>query len=110
MGKRIIVQARGKGSNTYRVRKRAFRYKLKYPRKLSGEGTVISLLNSTGHTAPLAKIKYNEGFFYIPAFKQMIENQKINFDEKIERGNILKLGDIPLKTQIYDIESRPGDG
>ena len=25
-------------------------------------------------------------------------------------GNILRLGDIPVKTQIYNVESRPGDG
>ena len=110
MGKRIIVQARGKGSKTYRVRRRAFRYKLQYPRELVGEGNVISLLNSTGHTAPLAKIKYSEGVFYMPAFKGMVENQKISFDGKIEGGSILKLKNIPLKTQIYNIESRPGDG
>ena len=84
MGKRIIVQARGKGSNTYKVRKRAFRYKLQYPKKLSGEGNVIKLLNSPGHTAPLAKIKYYGGIFYMPAFKGMLEGQKINFGESEE--------------------------
>ena len=110
MGKRIISQARGKGSHTYRVKKKAFRYKLQFPKKLEGEGIVIKLLDSAGHTAPLAKIKYNEGIFYIPAFKGMIEGQKIFFGKEIKDGNILKLKDIPIKTKIYSIESRPGDG
>lgn len=123
MGKRIIVQARGKGSNTYRVNKRAFRYKLQYPKELSGEGSVVGLFNSVAHTCPLAKIKYEKGFFYIPAFEGMIEGQKINFEEKEinakskvsskeepKAGNIMKLKDIPVKTKIYHIESRPGDG
>jgi len=110
MGKRIIVQARGKGSHTYRVKKRAFRYKLQFPKKLEGEGVVIKLLNSSGHTAPLAKIKYNEGTFYIPAFKGMIEGQKIYFGKELKEGNILQLKDIPVKTKIYQLESRPGDG
>jgi len=111
MGKRIIQQARGKGSFTYRVKRKAFRYKLQYPKKLEGEGKVIKLLNSAGHTAPLAKIKYEKELFYIPAFKGMIEGQKIRFNSKeIAQGNIQKLKDIPLKTQIYNLESRPGDG
>jgi large subunit ribosomal protein L2 len=111
MGKRIIQQARGKGSSTYRVKRKAFRYKLQYPKKLEGEGKVVKLFNSAGHTAPLAKITYEKESFFIPAFKGMVEGQKIYFDKKeISLGNILKLKEIPLKTKIYNIESRPGDG
>ena len=111
MGKRIIQQARGHGSSTYRVRKKAFKHKIKYPKKLEGEGTVVKLLDSGGHSAPLAKIKYKEGVFFIPGFNKMFEGQKINFESKeIKDGNIMKLQDVPLKTQIYCIESRPGDG
>jgi len=111
MGKRIIQQARGHGSFSYRVRRSAFRFKLKYPRELIGEGTVIKLFNSAGHSAPLAKIKYDKGIFYIPACKGMIEGQKIKFEgNEINNGNILQLKDIPIKTPVYDIENRPGDG
>jgi len=110
MGKRIITQARGHGSFSYRVRRNAYRFKLKYPRELIGEGTVVELFNSPGHSAPLAKIKYDKGMFYIPACKGMIEGQKIKFGEEVKDGNILQLKDIPIKTYIYDIESRPGDG
>ncbi|OGJ13076.1 hypothetical protein A3K82_03485 [Candidatus Pacearchaeota archaeon RBG_19FT_COMBO_34_9] len=111
MGKRIIVQARGHGSFSYRVRRRAFVYRLKYPRELKGEGTVLKLINSIGHSAPLAKIKYNDGIFYIPACKGMIEEQKIKFEgNEINNGNILQLKNIPIKTSIYCIENKPGDG
>src|SRR3989338_675125 len=111
MGKRIIQQARGKGSGTYRVRRRAYRYELKYPSSLNGEGTVVKLLNSAAHTAPLAKILHNKNVFFIPAFEGMIEGQKISFNSgEIKNGNILKIGNIPVKTTIYCIESRPGDG
>ncbi|VVB83613.1 50S ribosomal protein L2 [uncultured archaeon] len=111
MGKRIIVQARGHGSFSYRVRRSAFRIRLKYPRALIGEGEVAELINSSGHTAPLAKIKYNGECFHIPAFNGMIEGQKISFEGKeVKDGNIMRLKDIPIKTKVYDIESRPGDG
>lgn len=110
MAKRIIVQRRGRGTNPYKVKKKAFIYKLKYPANLSGEATVSKLINSAGHTAPLAKINYKNGNFYMPAFDGMIEGQKIIFDKQITNGNILELIDIPVKTKIYNIESNPNDG
>jgi large subunit ribosomal protein L2 len=113
MGKRIIQQRRGRGGFTYRVRKKAFRHKLQYPRKIEGEGIIIRLFNSSGHSSPLAKIRMIKTgeIFYIPAFKGMIEGNKINFDEKeIKDGMIKPLGEIPIKTSIYCIESNPGDG
>ncbi len=111
MGKRIIQQARGHGSSTYRVKKKAFIYKLQYPKYLLGEGEIAKLFDSGAHSAPLAKIKWEKGFFYIPAFKGMVEGEKINFNSKeIKPGNILKLSEIPMQTPIYNIESRPGDG
>jgi large subunit ribosomal protein L2 len=110
MGKRIIQQARGHGSSTYRVKPTAFVYKIQYPKFLEGEGTVVRLLNSSAHSAPLAKVVYNREAFYIPAFNGMVEGQKISFNEGIQPGNILPLGKIPIKTSIYCIESRPGDG
>ena len=111
MGKRIIQQARGKGSFSYRVSSKVYRYKIQYPRVLDGEGTIVKLLNSPAHSAPLAKVAYSEGSFYIPAFKGMIEGQKIKLNSnEITDGNIVKLKDIPIKTHIYCIESRPCDG
>ncbi len=111
MAKRIIQQRRGRGTSTYRVSKKAFRYKIGYPQKAEGEGTVIKLINSAAHTCPLAKIKYSEGTFFIPAFKGMYEGQKIQLNsEKAEKGNIMKVGDIPLKIKLYNIEARVGDG
>lgn len=111
MAKRIISQARGKGSGTYRVRRRAFRFEPKYPSQISGEGTVVKLVNSPAHTAPLAKIHWKNGVFFNMAFKGMIEGQKINLNGKeIKEGNIVELGVVPVKTFVYNIESNPRDG
>lgn len=111
MGKRIIQQRRGKGSRTYKVNRRIFRYKVGYPKQLSKEGIVLRLFNSGAHSCPLAKIKYDKGSFYIPAFKGMVEGQKVSFGgTEVKEGNIMQLKDIPVKTSIYAIESNPGDG
>jgi len=113
MGKTIIQQARGHGSLSYRVKKQAFRYRIQYPRYLEGEGQVIKLMNSRAHSAPLSKIKFAKGIFYTPAAKGMIEGSKIGFERKAEEikdGDILRVRDIPVKSKVYNIESRPGDG
>jgi len=71
------------------------------------------LINSAGHSAPIAKVTQAEKTFYIPAFDGMIEGQKLNLSgsgEKMDEGSILQLGKIPVKSYVYSIESRPGDG
>ena len=110
MGKRIITQRRGRGTHTYKVRRKAFRFRLQYPKKLEGEGTVVKLFNSAAHTSPLAKVAYSEGSFFMPAFKGMFEDQKINFNGKGSEGEIAEIGSLPVKTKVFNIESRPGDG
>lgn len=111
MGKRIIQQARGHGSPTYRVRVNAYKIRLGFPRTLDNSGKVIKLLNSRAHSAPIAKIKMDSGIFFIPAFKGMIEGQKIDFgDNNNHEGNIMPVRDISPKTPIYCIEAKPGDG
>jgi large subunit ribosomal protein L2 len=111
MGKRIISQRRGRGTSTYRVRKKAFRFKPQFPQKISGSGKVVLLRDSAAHSCPLARIKAGKEMFYIPAFKGMFEGQDIKLDSKeIKEGNIEQLGNIPVKTRIYCIELHPGDG
>lgn len=114
MGKRIIMQRRGRGGNTYRASKRAYVYKIQVPANLTGEGKVVSLFNSKAHSAPLAKIQYTKDkkvdYFFIPAAKNMYEGQVLSFDGKIENGNVVRVKDVDPKTPIYCIESRPGDG
>ncbi len=113
MGKRIIQQARGKGSSTYRVKKKAFNKRIHYPRNIQGEAKVVKIISSSAHTSPLAKVANKQGSFYIPAFKGMFESQSIYFEpenKEIKSGNVLKLKNIPVGTRIYCIESNPGDG
>lgn len=109
MGKRIISQARGHGSLTYRVRRKAFKHKIKYPQKLEGVGKIVKLIHSAGHSAPLAKIKAGKDIFINLASEKAYEEQEIDF-AKVGIGSVMSLKDIPVKTQIYNIEARPKDG
>jgi large subunit ribosomal protein L2 len=110
MGKRIIQQARGKGSLTYRVRPKAYSRRIKYPMQ-SGEAEIVSIEHSAGHSAPLLKIKINNLLFYNPAFNGAFVGQKIKILSNEEKeGNILTLKQISQGVPIYNIEINPGDG
>ena len=116
MGKRITQQARGKGSLTFKVRPRAYRYKVSYPKlNASGNGKIIKLFNSLGHSAPLIKVKIEKEVFMIPAASGIYEGQEIMINEQRESkvpeiGDILKLNDIPQGTNVFNIEIVPGAG
>ncbi|MBI2448669.1 50S ribosomal protein L2 [Candidatus Pacearchaeota archaeon] len=111
MGKRIIQQARGHGSLTYRVRKQAYKYRIGYP-IADGKGNVIDIINSPAHSAPLSKIMIDNKIFYIPAAKGIYVGQEIAVGKgkNIGTGDILMLDDIPIGTKVFNIESVPYDG
>ena len=109
MGKRIISQARGHGSLSYRVRKKAYQYKIKYPMS-EGEAEILDILHSPAHTAPLMKMKVGQEIFYNPAFNGAIVGQKIMINGPAQQGNILMLKNVPPGIQVYNLENNPGDG
>ncbi len=112
MGKRIIQQARGHGSFTYRVRKSAFRIKPGYGKDLKSgeEWEVIKLIHSPGHSAPIAKFKSSDNrIFFNFAVNGLYVGQKIKIDGH-ENGDIGKVGDLKNGTEVFNIESKSKDG
>ena len=112
MGKRIIQQARGKGSHTYRVRRKAFSVKPYYPSDLeqSEEWVVVKLISSAGHSAPIVRLRNKQGkIFHNIAGNLIYEGQKIKING-YDKGDIAMLGDLKNRTKIFNIENRPGDG
>ena len=110
MGKRIISQARGKGSLSYRVRARAFIYKIKYPMH-EGPAKILKLIHSAAHSAPLMKIQVGKEIFFNPAFDKAYETQDIVIGgADVKDGNILMLKSVPVNTSVYNVERNPGDG
>lgn len=110
MGKRIISQARGHGSLTYRVKKSAFSVKPSYPNKIGEDLKIIKLLSSAGHTAPIIKIQDENGkIFYNLAANNSFEGQKIMFGGE-NLGDISTLGQLKTGSKIFNIENSPKDG
>lgn len=110
MGKSIIQQARGKGSLSYRVRKKAFIYRIEYPRS-EGKAIIERVLHSAAHSSPLIKVKLGKELFFNSAFDGAVEKETIVVGgNEIKEGNIISLNNIPVGTKIYNIERNPGDG
>jgi large subunit ribosomal protein L2 len=131
MAKRITSQARGKGSLTFRVKPRAYRHKITYPSiNAQGPAKIIALINSAGHSSPLAEIEVKMDVskgskdasgikekqrFIVPAADGVYEGQEIYLGKRPENaapinGDILNLKDIVIGTKIFNIESIPGMG
>lgn len=111
MGKNLIQQKRGKGSPTYK------RHSFNSPgtAKVTGRGTakVLDLFHSRFHTAPLAKVKYqngDEGFLIANEGLKVGQNVQIGDEVPLESGNTLPLKNLPEGSFVYNIEKQPGDG
>ncbi|MBI4147789.1 50S ribosomal protein L2 [Candidatus Woesearchaeota archaeon] len=113
MGKSLIQQARGKGGPSYVAR--SFRYKssAKHP-ATARNGTITDFVKCPGHSAPLAEVTYEDGtiaFLIAPEGVRVGDpiNATPQADPRVS-GSILALANIPEGTNIYNIESQPGDG
>jgi len=101
---------------TFRVKPKAYRYRLTYPKlNVSEEGKIVKLFNSSAHSCPLVKIKVKQEVFLNSAANEIYEGQEIMINKKREKeepekGDILKLKDIPQGAKIFNIESVPGTG
>jgi len=113
MGKNLIQQRRGKGSHTFRVISFRFRGKATYATFTEPvDGTIIDIVDCPGHSAPLAKIKYDNGKEILTIAPENIRvGERVGYGVGvIKSGTIMQLKDIPEGTAIFNIEARPGDG
>lgn len=111
MGKRITQQARGKGSLTFRVRPKAYIYKISYPPlNSSGTAKILKLIDSAAHSSPLAKAIIEKNIFYIPAAEGIYEGQNIEINIGSKNGSINMLKNILPGAKIFNIEIFPGSG
>jgi len=91
MGKRTKGRAKGRGNIQYRVRKKAYCYKISYPKLSSvGKAKIIKLINSAAHSTPLAKIKINDEEFFVPAADRVYEGQEIDIFDGIISNKFVK--------------------
>lgn len=111
MGKNIIPQRRGKGSPTYRSPSHRHAGAVAFPPLPEAAGVVEELLQAPGRTAPLARVRFEEGTYLLLAPDGMYEGQEVIMGRgPVDRGNVLALGEMPEGTLVYNVELKPGDG
>ncbi|MBS7246773.1 MAG: 50S ribosomal protein L2 [Candidatus Jordarchaeales archaeon] len=116
MGKRILVQRRGRGTPTFRAPTHKRIGEVKY-RLTSGDvvvrGKIVALLHEPGRGAPVAKVKFEDGLEQVmlpPEGIAVGQEVEVGAGASLKAGNVLPLGRIPEGTPIYNIEGLPGDG
>ncbi len=119
MGKRILVQRRGRGSSVFRAssHKRVAKASYLPPSEQEKTGvikfTVKELRHEPGRGTPLAKVEYEDGrVTWLPAVEGMYVGQTLEqgVNAAVEVGNILPLEKIPEGTWICNVETHYGDG
>ncbi|MCC6066295.1 MAG: 50S ribosomal protein L2 [Pyrobaculum sp.] len=115
MGKRILVQRRGRGGSQFRSPSWKREGPVRYPplAAASGRGYVVDILHEPGLNAPVAKIRLENGVeFFNYAAEGLYVGQVVEVGEAAspKTGNVMTLGKIPEGTMIFNVEKRPGDG
>jgi len=111
VGKRLIVQRRGRGS-IYRSPSHRHIGDIVHPKLREGRGRVVDILHDPGHTAPVAIVDYGKMKVKMLAAEGMHIDQEVQIGTAVHLapGNTMPIGRIPEGTQIYNIEAKPGDG
>lgn len=115
MGKRILVQRRGKGRQfkSPSHRHRSGPGGVRYPPADDDVGRVLDISHDPGRTAPLAKVDFKrsgEMWFIAGEGLQVGERLQIGKGAPVKPGNVLPLAKVPIGARIFNIEARPGDG
>lgn len=111
MGKQLIQQRRGRGTNTYRSPGFNFKGEVKHYQSETN-GTVVDIIHCGGHSAPLMEVSYLTGdkkLAFAPEGIRVGDEITIGGTE-LKLGNVLALKDIPEGTSIHNIELKPSDG
>ncbi len=112
MGKKLIQQRRGKGSNTYKANSHRAKTKAETPREKE-KGTVIDIESDPSRTAPVAKVKFESGaeeYILAPEGISVGDEIDLSREAPLEPGNCLPMKEIPEGVPIYNLELTPGDG
>lgn len=120
MGKRLLVQRRGRGGSVFRSpswkRVGVVKYREYDPEEFSSKvltGVVKDIMHDPGRGAPVARVVFEDGVeMLMPAPEGLAVGQKIYYGENApaQLGSILPLKKVPEGSLVCNVELRPGDG
>lgn len=110
MGKTITSVKRGKGSPTYT--KPSHRFKGASQVLNRQEAQVIDIITSQAHSAPVLVLQYEDNsnsLMVAPEGLRVGDTIQIDGTE-LKNGNFMKLKDVAIGVDLFNIERVPGDG
>jgi large subunit ribosomal protein L2 len=119
MGKKILVQRRGRGTKVFQASKNGIapaRYPPQDFKNFEGKETytIDDLVHEPGRGVPLIKLNHvtTKKTIYLPSTEGLSVGGTIEMGPEagIRTGNVLTLKNIPESAIISNIEIRPGDG
>jgi len=113
MGKRLISQRRGRGTNTFKAKLKGIDSKYIAQKDSLMKGEIINLEKETGRNAIMATVSFNDD-----TRQQVVAAEGIYIGQQVEQGtgaaiavgNVSSLGDLPEGCPIFNIEKIAGDG
>lgn len=114
MGKMLIQQRRGKGSNVYRTPSFNFFSDISYPQQVEpGLAQVTRLIDDPGRSTPVAELEFQSGkkLYYLAA-EGLAVGDKVAIGQfpAYSVGAIKPLGMVPEGSPVFNVERHPGDG
>ena len=112
MGKNLIQQRRGRGTNTYRAPSFRYEGEVKHYNQ-NTTGVITDIIHCAGHSAPLLELKLLTGeqtLAIAPDGVKVGDEICLGTSTEVKPGNVMPLRDIPEGSLIHNIELRPGDG
>nr|MDO8100297.1 50S ribosomal protein L2 [Candidatus Njordarchaeota archaeon] len=122
MGKKILVQRKGRGTSTFRAPTHRSIGEARYPPLPEDEGSYVKgyvkeILHDPGRGTPVALIRFRDGSqALLPACEGLRLNQVVVIggssvpQANRSEGNILPLSAVPEGTPVFNVEGEPGDG
>ncbi|MBI4152939.1 50S ribosomal protein L2 [Candidatus Woesearchaeota archaeon] len=112
MGKNLIQQKRGKGSSRYIAHSHRWKGAVSHKSMSEAHGRIVDFIDCAGHSAPLAKVLYNDGEeCLVVAVEGLRVGDEVSSGTVSEMpGSTMGLKHIPEGTMICNIERQPGDG
>ena len=119
MGKNLITQKRGRGGPRYRAPSHRYIGSIKYrpmdaaEREGKLQGVVVDLVHSSGHSGPLALVKYENGekhYLFAPIGIRVGDPIEHGSQAAARLGSVMPLKQVPDGATVYNIEGTAGDG